>query len=251
MLQVSKKRYASQQYHDFIGFQVSTGPCSNGTFRTVYGIELTNVLMHEGMAIKSYRFAVSRVIPEMTQNRLADAQRRHDERDSRLCKKDIPIQLVPFRVRKGVGKGLHEAGFWYASLGSGIAVHTENRSIQGARTFKNPTPQTEDMYPQEHQHYGQSVSSVSGAVRSGSLKLVNCDFDSGEPTSAGEYSLAIRPMQNYWRNLQQGNLIWQHRTYDTIFWHSTKHQGTCCNQEGHSAVAKRTDESRPVEIGHL
>src|SRR5580693_1762675 len=65
MVQVAKNRYASQQYHDFIGFQVSK-PLLERTFPIVYGVELKDALAHEDMAIGSYRFAVSRMIPEMT-----------------------------------------------------------------------------------------------------------------------------------------------------------------------------------------
>src|SRR5229473_2098657 len=65
MVQVAKNRYASQQYHDFIGFQVSK-PLLERTFPIVYGVELKDVLTHEDLAIGSYRFAVSRMIPEMT-----------------------------------------------------------------------------------------------------------------------------------------------------------------------------------------
>ena len=66
MVQVAKNRYASQQYHDFIGFQVSK-PLLERVFPVVYGVELKDVLAHEDLAVGSYRFAVSRTIPEMTQ----------------------------------------------------------------------------------------------------------------------------------------------------------------------------------------
>src|SRR5271155_3613135 len=66
MVQVAKNRYASQQYHDFIGFQVSK-PLLERAFPVVYGLELKDVLPQEDLAIGSYRFAVSRMIPQMTQ----------------------------------------------------------------------------------------------------------------------------------------------------------------------------------------
>jgi hypothetical protein len=36
-------------------------------FPVVYGVELKDVLAHEHLAVGSYRFAVSRLIPQMTQ----------------------------------------------------------------------------------------------------------------------------------------------------------------------------------------
>src|SRR6202035_1646276 len=59
--QVAKNRYPSQQYHDFIGFQVSK-PLLERAFPVVYGMPLKDVLTHEDMAVGSYRFAISRLI---------------------------------------------------------------------------------------------------------------------------------------------------------------------------------------------
>ncbi len=66
MVQVAKNRYASQQYHDFIGFQVSK-PLLERAFPVVYGVELKDVLAHEDLSIGSYRYSVRHLIPEMTQ----------------------------------------------------------------------------------------------------------------------------------------------------------------------------------------
>src|SRR3984957_19297126 len=65
-VQVAKNRYASQQYHDFIGFQVSRSLLER-VFPVVYGMELKDVLPHEDLAVGSYRFSVGRLIPQMTQ----------------------------------------------------------------------------------------------------------------------------------------------------------------------------------------
>ena len=57
-VQVAKNRYASQQYHDFIGFQVSK-PLLERVFPIVYGLELKDVLPREDLAVGSYRYSVS------------------------------------------------------------------------------------------------------------------------------------------------------------------------------------------------
>src|SRR5690348_3297091 len=87
MVQVAKNRYASQQYHAFIGFQVSK-PLLERTFPIVYGVELKDVLTHEELAVGSYRFAVSRMIPQMTKIAL------------RTHKKDLMRETPNFAKRK-------------------------------------------------------------------------------------------------------------------------------------------------------
>src|SRR3984957_19113235 len=89
MVQVAKNRYASQQYHAFIGFQVSK-PLLERVFPLVYGLELKDVLTHEDLAVGSYRFSVSRMIPRMTQVAL------------QAHKKDLMRETPDFAKRKSL-----------------------------------------------------------------------------------------------------------------------------------------------------
>src|SRR6202040_3341791 len=57
MVQVAKNRYASEHYHDFIGFKVSKSVLERA-FPVVYGAELKDVLSRADLTISSYRFAV-------------------------------------------------------------------------------------------------------------------------------------------------------------------------------------------------
>jgi hypothetical protein len=68
--QVAKQRYTSQQYHDFIGFEVAESLLER-SFSAVYGLPLRDVLTREDLSIGSYRWAVSQAIPNMTRVALA------------------------------------------------------------------------------------------------------------------------------------------------------------------------------------
>src|ERR1700740_2489841 len=103
MVQVAKNRYASQQYHDFIGFQVSK-PLLERTFPIVYGVELKDVLAHEDLAIGSYRFAVSRMIPKMTQVALRTHQKDMMKENSSFAKKKFLYRLSRSDYEKSWGK---------------------------------------------------------------------------------------------------------------------------------------------------
>ena len=65
VLEVAQQRYASDSYHDFIGFQVAT-PLLERAFQETYGLPLKAVLADEDKVLNSYRRAVSRQIPEAT-----------------------------------------------------------------------------------------------------------------------------------------------------------------------------------------
>jgi hypothetical protein len=55
--------------------------------------------------------------------------------------------------------------------------------------FNNPTPQTEDLYIKSINTTVDEYRVFLEQVRNDSLKLPNRDLDSGQATSAGEYSL--------------------------------------------------------------
>src|SRR5438445_3538542 len=65
MVQVAKNRYASQQYHDFIGFQVSKS-LLEPAFPVIYGVEVKDIFAHEDLAVGTYRFSISRLSAQMT-----------------------------------------------------------------------------------------------------------------------------------------------------------------------------------------
>jgi hypothetical protein len=55
--------------------------------------------------------------------------------------------------------------------------------------FNNPTPQTEDLYIKSINTTVDQYRTLLEEVRTDTLVLPNCDFDSGQPTKAAEYSL--------------------------------------------------------------
>ena len=55
--------------------------------------------------------------------------------------------------------------------------------------FKSPTPQTEDLYFKSINTTVDQYRAFLEPVRADTLVLPNCDFDTGNPTKAAEYSL--------------------------------------------------------------
>ena len=132
MVQVAKNRYASEQYHDFIGFQVSK-PLLERTFPIVYGVELKDVLAHEDLAIGSFRYAVSRMIPKMTQIALRTHKKDMMKESPSFAKKKFLYRLSRSDYeRKRVGQGLQEGRIQDPPVRSTFALYAEGRSFQSA-----------------------------------------------------------------------------------------------------------------------
>jgi Zinc dependent phospholipase C len=186
-VQVAKNRYASQQYHDFIGFQVSK-PLLERVFPVVYGVELKDVLAHEDLAVSSYRFAISRLIPEMTRVALQTHKKELMRETPDFAKKKFLYRLSRSDYEKQWGKDYTKPGAGTRILSTLLRYMPRIGPFKGL-AFKNPTPQTEDLYFKSINTTVDQYRVLLEAVRSDTLVLPNCDLDSGNVTKAAEYSL--------------------------------------------------------------
>ncbi|HWY23020.1 MAG TPA: zinc dependent phospholipase C family protein [Candidatus Acidoferrum sp.] len=185
--QVAKNRYASQQYHDFIGFEVSK-PLLERVFPVVYGVELKDVLTHEDLAVGSYRFAVSRLIPQMTRVALQTHKKDLIRETPNFAKRKFLYRLSRSDYEKQWGKDYVKPGPGTRILSTLLRYMPRVGPFKGL-AFKSPTPQTEDLYFKSINATVDQYRALLEAVGAGTLVLPNCDFDTGNPTKAAEYSL--------------------------------------------------------------
>jgi zinc dependent phospholipase C len=187
MVQVAKNRYASRQYHDFIGFQVSK-PLLERTFPMVYGVELKDVLAHEDLSFGSYRFAVSRMIPQMTQIALRTHKKEIIKETPDFAKKKFLYRLSRSEYERDWGKEYAKPGF-STRVWSVLLRYMPKIGPFKALAFNTPTPKTEDMYFKSINTTVDQYRIYLKQVGAGSLQLANYDFDTGKVTAAAEYSL--------------------------------------------------------------
>ena len=185
--QVAKNRYASQQYHDFIGFQVSK-PLLERVFPVVYGMQLKDVLTHEELAVGSYRFAVSRMIPEMTQVALQTHKKELMRETPNFAKRKFLYRISRSDYEKQWGRDYVKPGVGTRILSTLLRYMPRVGPFKGL-AFKSPTPQTEDLYFKSINTTTDQYRAFLEQVHNDTLVLPNADLDTGLPTKAAEYSL--------------------------------------------------------------
>jgi hypothetical protein len=177
-VQVAKNRYASQQYHDFIGFQVSKSLLER-VFPVVYGVELKDVLTHEDLAVGSYRFSISRLIPQMTQVALQTHKKELMRETPNFARGRFLYRLSRSGYEKEWGKDYVRPGVGTRILSTLLRYMPRIGPFKGL-AFNNPTPQTEDLYIKSINTTVDQYRALLQAVRTDALLLPNCDFDSGK-----------------------------------------------------------------------
>ncbi|MDR3747076.1 MAG: zinc dependent phospholipase C family protein [Acidobacteriota bacterium] len=186
-VQVAQNRYASQQYHDFIGFQVSKSLLER-VFPIVYGVELKDVLPREDLAIGSYRYSVSHLIPEMTQVALQTHKKDLMRETPNFAKQKFLYRLSRSNYEKEWGKDYVKPGLGTRILSTLLRYMPKIGPFKGL-AFNSPIPKTEDMYIKSINTTVDQYRAFLQEVGTDTLVLPNCDLDSGNPTKMAEYSL--------------------------------------------------------------
>jgi hypothetical protein len=185
--QVAQGNYAAQAYHDFIGFEVAQSLLERA-FAKTYGLELSS-LLHEDMAIGTYRFAVHSIFPTLTRaawnlkkNELGKAQ-------PSLTKRKFVYNLSHSDYHKEWGTNHPHPGFRARLIALMFHVVPKVGPFK-AFAFKPPTPATETLFMKSVNETLTQYRTLLAAQGRGALKLPNLNFDTGEQVKPGAYRLA-------------------------------------------------------------
>jgi Zinc dependent phospholipase C len=188
VLQVAKGRYAPEDYHNFIGFEVSA-PLLERAFLDTYGLQLKDVMPNEQLAINTYRKSVSQVIPEMTKVALLVKGDQLEREIPNFNRRRFLYHLSNADYKKSWGSGYKEPGpgaHFMAALFKVVPKVGPLRAID----FKEPTEKTENLYfksvDQTVAHYREALKQV----KQGDLHDPEINLDTGKPTKRGAYPLA-------------------------------------------------------------
>lgn len=187
-LQVEKNRYASEQYHDFIGFKVAE-PLLERMFPVVYGAELKDVLPHQALAVGTYRFAVSRLIPEMTKVALKTHKKSLMRETPNFSRRKFLYHLSRSDYQTEWGKSYEKPRLDTRIMAGLLRFMPKIGPFKGVG-FNSPTAKTEDLYIKSIDTTVDQYRIYLQELRAGTLVLPNRDLDDGAMTEAAEYTLA-------------------------------------------------------------
>jgi hypothetical protein len=200
--QVAKQRYATEQYHDFIGFKVSK-PLLERVFPQVYGMELKTVMAHEDLAIGSYRWAVGGLIPKLT--KVAWQTHRDEIVQARpgYAERQFLYRLSRAEYEHEWGRQYERPGFGSRILAFFLRLVPHIGPLK-ALALKAPTPQTEDLYFKSIDQTVERYRVLLAGVRARKVELPDFDLDTGKAVRRGEYPLADKTYRKLCRSIADG-----------------------------------------------
>jgi hypothetical protein len=191
VLQVARGHYESKTYHDFIGFQVSKDVLDRAFLKT-YGLKLTDLFLSIDLALGTYRFSVSRLLPTVTNTAW-------DIKKAEIAQLQPGISRTQFRYNMQRANFEKEWGVKYTRPGLGarilailFRIMPKSGPFSGLG-FKVPTPQTEKMFEDSFDAaVTRDRAAFAEAAGAGQLQVANRDLDTGNRVSPGEYALTDR-----------------------------------------------------------
>ena len=174
--QLASGKYPAEAYHRFIGFEVSKEVLQRA-FQQTYGLEMKDLFLDEDLAIGTYRFAVSKLIPDLTR---AAAKSNTDTLVYTFTKQDF---------EKAYGTKYRRPGFFARVIVLLVRIMPRIGPFR-ALAFDPPTPEVERLFLESFTRARTQLRGLLDGVRANRLNLANINLDTGRPTAQGEYPLA-------------------------------------------------------------
>jgi hypothetical protein len=188
ILQTAKGNYASEAYHDFIGFNVSRSLLERA-FSKTYGLDINDVFGNLSLSIETFRWSVKSLFPSLT-------------RAAWVLKKDDILKLQPtatsrsFNYRMSRANYFREFGRQQKRPGFSSNVFAwVIRILPKVGPFRSlkvkaPDPESEKLFIRSFDTVMLNCSAAMKMLASSNIPLINIDLDTGNETAPGEYNMA-------------------------------------------------------------
>jgi hypothetical protein len=188
VVHVAGSGYVPATYSDFVGFEVSE-PLLARAFHDTYGLNLREVFSDVDLAINTYRYTVSKLIPDVT--RLAWREKRDDILKSRpdVLEREFIYSLTPQDYEQQYGTHYRKPGFLARFIVFMVKLLPKVGPLR-VLAFRLPTPEAERLFLESFVLVRQRYEQLLRLENRNGLNLQNIDFDTGRPTMPGEYRRA-------------------------------------------------------------
>jgi hypothetical protein len=185
--ELAQGNYAPEKYHDFVGFEVAQKALERA-FQKTYALKLSSVI-HEEMAIGTYRFAVSSILPTMTRTAWRLKKDEILKAQPSMTERKFIYNLSRASFHKEWGTKYERPGIRARILALLFRVLPKVGPFR-AFAFQAPTSATQTLFMTSVNATLDQYRLLLAAQGRGSLTLPNKNFDTGEAVKPGKYRLA-------------------------------------------------------------
>lgn len=185
--QVATGHYASQAYHDFIGFNVAKDLLQR-VFRETYGFPVEDMFDDFDKAIGSYRHALSTLVPFFTRVAWAEHEKDILKAQPTMTRKQFLYVMSRSSYEREWGKKYDRPTTKDRFVAFLVKLLPPVGRVRVLK-FKPLTPAVEQLFMKSFDAGSKQYRAELHQASEHALKLENTNFDVGVITQAGDYKL--------------------------------------------------------------
>jgi hypothetical protein len=187
ILQTARGNYASEKYHDFIGFKISQ-PLLERAFLKTYGLKITTVFNDLPLSIATFRWIIRDIFPTVT--RAAWATKKNDilKANPGITRRKFEYKMHKANYYHEFGKEHQRPGFFPFVMGGIIKILPKIGALRYLK-IKAPNHETEKLFIESFDAVQKNYTLILKELLNKEVRFQNIDYDTGNKTIAGEYAL--------------------------------------------------------------
>jgi hypothetical protein len=188
VVQVANQRYAPEAYHDFIGFEVPKELLERA-FLATYGVKLGEVMLSVDLALGTYRYTVSTVIPNLTKAAWSVKENQIVAAQPGVTRNKFVYNLSRASFEREWGQMYERPSIWARICGFLIRLIPKFGPFR-AFAFRAPTAEAEKLFMASFNAALADYRKKVAQVAAGHREFENLNLDTGRAVATGEYELA-------------------------------------------------------------
>lgn len=188
IVQVAGGKYLPDAYRQFIGFRVAT-PLLERAFKTTYGLSLDDLFVDKEQAIASFRYAVSQIVPAITEAAWRDKQDEIAALTPGIARADFVFAYNRVDYERDYGGNFQKPGLFARFLAFVYRLVPKIGPLKPL-SFKTPTPDSQALFADSFRLAASRYRAALNDAADRRFNLTNTDFDTGKQAAYGEYRLA-------------------------------------------------------------
>lgn len=187
VLQIARGNYASQAYHDFIGFNVAQ-PVLERAFLKTYGQDINTIFSNLDRSINNFRWAINSLMPTITRSAWVIKKDEIKQNEPGITSRKFHYRMRRKKYYEEFGHDRDKPKFKEQLIAFFIKIVPKVGPFKVFR-FKAVGPRGEKQFIKSFDTVLTEYAGALTQLNYSQPTLPNVDFDTGKKTAFGEYAL--------------------------------------------------------------
>ena len=188
IVQTARGNYASEKYHDFIGFKIAR-PVLERAFLKTYGLNINDIFKDLPLAISTFRWIIKDLFPTITRAAWSAKKNEIVKSNPGITRRKFEFKMRNANYYHEYGKKHEKPGFFPGVLAMVIKVLPKVGPLKDLK-INIPGPEAEEIFIQSFDTVQLHYTIILKKMPSKNTCFQNIDYDTGNETLSGEYTLA-------------------------------------------------------------